>query len=156
MSSFHLDTDYLINYLGDTIEPTSGHASRVVNRLLSKKIDVKASLLALGEAIKVSCEKPGKFSLDDLAQRVKQQKVRIYRPEVKDLDASASAVVSVRKSIWSIGAMDIIHLAHALTDDTTRGLLTFDTHIINNPGIANLKKEELWRDGFLISNDSGV
>jgi hypothetical protein len=127
-----------------------------VNRLLSRQHDVKVSLFAIGETVKVHSEDPSKVNLDYLVERIRQRRITVYCPEVEELSGLAKAAEVVKKEMSEVGRLDIIHLAQALNDKSAKGLLSFDLGIINNPGIARLRKHEIWRQGFLVANDSGI
>jgi hypothetical protein len=134
----------------------SRHAQEVVNRLKSKQHEVKVSLLAIGESVKVYSEDSSKLNLEYLVERIRQNKITLCWPEVEDYAKLAKIAEAVKEEMAEVGTLDVLHLAHAWTDKSAKGLLTFDGGIINNPGIARLRKHELWREGFRVSNESGV
>ena len=127
-----------------------------MNRLRSRSHEVRVSLLAIGEAVKVCSDNPSKLNLEYLVERIRQRRITLYWPEVEDYATLTKTAEAVNKEMAEVGTLDVLHLAHAWADKTSKGLLTFDGDIINNPGIARLRKHELWRSGFRVGNESGI
>ena len=48
--------------------------------------------------------------------------------------------------------MDVKILAETLADETSHGLLTFDIGFAKNSGWSSLKKHDIWRKGFTVSD----
>ncbi len=127
-----------------------------MNRLKSKKHEVRVSLLAIGEAVKVCSDDPSKLNLDYLTERIRQERIKPCWPRIEDYATLAKVAEAISQEMGEIGTLDMLHLAHAWTDRTCKGFLTFDGGMFNNPGIARLKRHDLWRKGFIVGDESGV
>ncbi len=152
---YHLDTNYLINYLTHIYDTSdlSRRASQVVNQALAKGIPLKISALVGGEFLNVASKYTSPL-LYDLAGFIEQGKFAICIIEQAHLDQFGTLIPKIRQSDNRIESMDVLLVAHSMIDVECKGFLTFDAKIINSLGLKSIIDESpTHRNRFQITDE---
>lgn len=137
---YHLDTNYVINYLLFNYVPTdeTRTARQVVNRLLDHEISVKASAITVGEFVK----KLKKFLafplLNDLAGLIEDETFQVHSLEESCIGQLGALASRIRQDDNRIEPMDVFIVAHSFIDVECRGLLTFERNLIDSLGLKRM------------------
>lgn len=160
----HLDTCYLIEYLqhkcginGD--QPN--HASEIIGHLLYRNNhELKVTEIGLGEALKVIADPTSDISADR-SQMVNElydlirgnSNIKIHRPRIQRLGRLTDLVTQIRKCDPLMKTNDVIILAYSMEEVQCKGLLTFDSGLIENGALKNLVNRQIRnRRGYTISD----
>ena len=136
---YHLDTNYVINYLLFDYEQNdeTRTARQVVNRLLDREVSIKLSVITVGEFVK-KLEKFAFPLLDYLAGLIEDQTFQVCALEESCIGQLGNLVSRIRQDDNRIEPMDVFIVAHSLIDMECRGLLTFERKQIDSLGLKQI------------------
>lgn len=148
VSSFHVDTNYLIDFFRAKYfpeEPTCQLASGVINEEVYHG-KVKASVIVIGEFVDaVVKKKHSPELLTDLADFIEDGKLEVCYVEAHKVGRYTDLLLKVRHEVQGedVGSTDVLILAHCMTDIDCKGLLTFDDDILTSKGIKKVLQEHV-------------
>jgi len=156
---YHLDTNYLINYLTPLDKATDEcrQAQSIVNRLRNQEHQLRVSAFTVGEFVNVIVQKKDATKNQNMLctfyDLVRQGDFIIRCVENSELSQISKMMDEIRAKDFVIHPADVIITSHSIVDQTCCGLLTFEGDLANSSGIKEVLETHFPKRKFMIVDD---